>query len=419
MSMGCEKMNPFKDKEFLEPWAGDVALGDDAILLQGKLEDRLPAFPEEFIHAVVTDGPYHLQSIVKRFGKKDSAEVPEHRGPFARSAKGFMGKTWDGGDVCYHPETWGLCRRVLFPGAYLLNFTGARTYHRITCAIEDADFIIKEHIPWIYGTGFPSGGSNISKAIDKLMGAKRGQRPAENRTSSHMTRYLGAHGNTRPWMFDENHTVDDNTPVTEEAKQWDGWNTILKPAHEDIAIGMKPLQEKTYARQVLATGTGAFNIEECSLPPWDDEAREENRYPTNVVISDLVAELLDGKARYFPSFLYCPKPLVKEKEQGLENFTPKSVNRTNPGGLENDPRWKPVKRKNTHNTVKPVELMRWLIRLVCPPGGIILDPFMGSGTTGVAAMLEGHRFIGIEMEEESFEIARARIEWARDERMFQ
>ncbi len=338
--------------DLVEPWAGDVDLGEGVVLLQGKMESRLSGLPSSFTHGTITDAPYHLKKIVARFGKANSAPVKSSTGPFARQSRGFLGKTWDGGDVAFQAATWAHCLRLQLPGSWLLNFTHPRKYHRITSAIEDAGFEIRDSIQWVYGTGFPSGSVNLEG----------------------------------------------------------GRVTLLKPAHEPITLARRPIEEASVRAQVEATGTGCLN------------ARHEapgGRWVPNLLLDEWGAGELGEQATPFPVFRYCPKPSVREKEAGLDELEARMFNRVNPGGLEHDPRWAPKKRKNTHATPKPLALMRWLVRLVTPPGGIVLDPFMGSGTTGMAAVLEGRRFIGVEMEDESFQIAVARIRWAQMERMFE
>ena len=345
--------------ELYEPWAGDVVLdGGRIVLLLGRLEDRLFGIPSRSVHATITDGPYHLKSIVERFGKEGSkppvAGDDHETHVFRRQARGFMGQKWDGGDVAFRLETWAECWRLQLPGSWLLNFTAPRTYHRITCAIEDGGFEIRDFIDWLYGTGFPSGSKNLrNKALV----------------------------------------------------------TLIKPAHEPITVGRKPLEEKSNKAQFEATGTGFLNNKEAGAPG--------GRWVPNVVIDDYIAGLLGEKATPFPKFRYQAKPTVKEKEAGLEDFESGLLHRVNPGGLEDEARFAPVERKNTHSTVKPLELMRWLVRLACPKDGIVLDPFMGSGTTGVAAALEGRRFVGVEMDPKYFEIAAARIKFGLKGRMFQ
>ena len=270
----------------------------------------------------------------------------------------FMGKKWDY-DVPSE-ELWRQCFRVLKAGGHMLCFAGTRTQHRMAVRIEDAGFEIRDMIAWVYGSGFPKS-LDVSKAIDKAAGAER------------EVVGKGISGKTAIWqeqggMGDFNITA----PATPEAKQWQGWGTALKPAFEPITMARKPLIG-TVAENVLQHGTGAINVDGC---------RVGERWPANFIHdgSEEVTDLLGSAARFF----YCAKASKRDRDEG-----------------------------NNHPTVKPTDLMRYLCRLVTPPDGTVLDPFMGSGSTGKAAVLEGFRFIGIEREEEYCEIAKARIKYAQ------
>jgi len=265
----------------------------------------------------------------------------------------FMGKKWDY-DVP-SVEIWKECMRVLKPGGHTVAFSSARTYHRMVVNIEDAGFEIRDQIMWVYGTGFPKS-HNISKAIDKKAGAER------------------------------------------EAQQWDGWGTGLKPAHEPIVLARKPFKA-TVAENVLKHGTGGLNLDGCRVGttgarnngkkadsniygkygPTQRVDYGKGRFPTNFIHdgSDEVVTLFPEKNF---RFFYCAKASKAERGEG-----------------------------NNHPTVKPVALMKYLCRLITPPSGIILDPFMGSGTTGIAAKAEGFGFIGIEMTEEYLLLSKNRI----------
>lgn len=353
-------------------------------LFQGDCRELLRDLPDECVDAIVTDPPYELN---------------------------FMGKKWDGTGIAYDVSMWTECLRVLKPGGHLLAFGGTRTYHRMTCAIEDAGFAVRDSIQHIFGSGFPKS-MNVEKA--------------------------GA------------------------GEAWHGWGTALKPAHESIVLSRKPLVG-TVAANVLAHGTGAMNIDGTRVEyanPEDfakmatqvqaikarggvmgnswanvsdlsgaNDASTIGRWPPNVLLSHTedcddecaddcpVAEMdrqsgssvsrkgkprgsalpgdgwgmtktgaeyndSGGASRFFPCFKYHPKTSRKERDAVVSN---------------------------THPTVKPIELMRWLVRLVTPPNGIVLDPFTGSGSTGVACMLEGFNFVGFEQSAEYVVIAEARI----------
>lgn len=350
------------------------------------------------VDAVVTDPPYHLTSITERFGKEGSAPAQHGTdGAFARASRGFMGKEWDGGDIAFRAETWALCFELLKAGGHLLAFSGSRTYHRMAVAIEDAGFEIRDQIMWIYGSGFPKS-LNIGKAIDKADGNER-QIVGKGKPMTS----LGV-------MHDDNWQSDREYNQTKGESEWEGWGTALKPAHEPIVLARKPISEKSIADNVVKHGTGAINIDGCRVElsegddprlggkgTWKTEGMAKNvygdyegkengssdlgRYPANVIHDGLQEEW----ARYF----YCPKTSTAEREESVTQ-----------NGHD---------RNNTHPTVKPVELMRYLCRLITPKGGTVLDPFMGSGSTGLAAKTECMEFIGIEREQEYFDIATDRI----------
>jgi site-specific DNA-methyltransferase (adenine-specific) len=320
----------------------------------------------------------------------------------------FMGKKWDY-DVP-SVEVWAECLRVLKPGGHLLAFAGTRTQHRMAVRIEDAGFEIRDMIAWIYGSGFPKS-LDVSKAIDKAAGAKR--EVVGSRTKA------GIGGNQTfaqdAWTQANRGLIElaITAPATPEAQQWAGWGTALKPALEPITMARKPLTG-TVAANVLEHGTGALNVDGCRVAAdgenfdhlkgrplmkinnrrTDEESlngaaqqaalaklKDLGRWPANLIHdgSDEPCELLGDAARFF----YCAKASKADRGEG-----------------------------NLHPTVKPTELMRYLCRLVTPAGGVVLDPFMGSGSTGKAATLEGFLFIGIEREAEYLEIARQRIEKA-------
>ena len=371
------------------------------------------------VDAVVTDPPYHLQSIVDRFGKtslSDDTKTSERaraRGDgYARmSAGGFMGQEWDGGDVAFRAETWRLAWELLKPGGHLLAFSASRNYHRMAVAIEDAGFEIRDQMMWLYGSGFPKS-HNIGKNVDKTLGNDREVIGTIERGSVEKAIGKGAGYTADPANQNNKAMFGYGTEtVTKGNTEWEGWGTALKPAHEPIAVGRKPISESTVAKNVLKHGTGAINIDASRVESDEDV---EGRFPANIMHdgSDVVQDIfpknkntrhmsykrsggdfIDGipnqeekswfvteegsAARYF----YCPK--VSKKERG-EN--------------------------NKHPTVKPQELMKYLVRLVTPKGGTVLDPFMGSGSTGMAAKDLGFDFIGIEKSEDYFKICQERIE---------
>ena len=335
------------------------------------------------VHAVVTDPPYGIS---------------------------FMGKRWDY-DVP-SVEIWAECLRVLKPGGHLLAFAGTRTQHRMAVRIEDAGFEIRDMLAWVYGSGFPKS-LDVSKALDKAAGATR-----EVIGSKVTGRALGG-SNWRNGDAGGQERVPVTAPATEQAREWSGWGTALKPSLEPITLARKPLSG-TVAANVLEHGTGALNVDGCrvALPDGDEgwnvpdpDTRHVNparsaaangtpghgrhaeqrsspntagRWPANLV-HDGSAEVLerfpaDADTGSAARFFYCGK--ASQAERGADN---------------------------RHPTVKPLALMRWLVRLVTPPGGTVLDPFMGSGTTACAAVEEGVQFIGCERELEYAETAVRRL----------
>jgi DNA modification methylase len=382
----------------------------DVWLMQGDCLERMKELDDNSVDSIVTDPPYGLS---------------------------FMGKHWDKGVPSV--EIWTEALRVLKPGGHLLAFAGTRTQHRMAVNIEDAGFEIRDMIAWVYGSGFPKS-MNVSKAIDKAAGVTRDVVGRSKGTGSHSGRCLS--GGTLNSVFDV------TSPATEAAKQWDGWGTALKPALEPITVARKPFKG-TVAANVLEYGTGALNIDGCRVgegsgkPPaeyvpnlrnavfgkgmggsaWDDS---KGRWPANLIHdgSDEVVGLFPVVAKNSAArFFYCAKASKKDRDEGLTNEPVETA--AMQGNLVNNQRLAgngtPIKtpiRKNTHPTVKPTDLMRYLCRLVTPPNGIVLDPFMGSGSTGKAAMLEGFRFIGVELDKTYFDIAKERIENCFSEKRF-
>ena len=377
------------------------------------------------VDSVVTDPPYHLTSIVKRFGKEDSAPAQFGTdGAFARASKGFMGKEWDGGDIAFQADTWRKCYELLKPGGHLIAFSGSRTYHRMACAIEDAGFEIRDQCIWLYGSGFP-----------------------------------------------KSHNIGD------------GWGTALKPAHEPMVLARKPLSEKSVADNVMQHGTGAINIDDCrikgevkhpdTMPDFRDQGEQSKaaigvdklsfgqtsnakrkkvvrkartadgvwtddnsgmksegsefadadprgRWPSNVMHdgSEQVQEIFPTTTSTEVSRQRTHKGIWSGELNDTEQFMPAYGDHGNASRYFYCAKTSKDERKfglggevaaNTHPTVKPVELMRYLVRLITPKGGVVLDPFMGSGSTGMAAREEDYSFIGIEKESEYYEIAKARI----------
>jgi DNA modification methylase len=384
-------------------------------LLLGDSMNLLKEMGDNSVDSIVTDPPYGLS---------------------------FMSKKWDY-DVP-SVEMWKECLRVLKPGGHLLAFAGTRTQHRMAVNIEDAGFEIRDMIAWVYGSGFPKS-LNVSKAIDKAAGAER-EVVGYDETRARRNRVGKVMGDVEYDRSDNGATI--TAPATEAAQQWEGWGTALKPALEPITMARKPLIG-TIVENVLEHGTGGLNIEDCriggTVETWPssrsyplrtkDNSGESygsknaekqqtqeapnGRFPANFIHdgSDEVVDLLGDKSRFF----YCPKASNEERNAGCENITPQKMGRNQSsleGGkmLTGSGNERSNTKNNFHPTVKPVDLMRYLCRLVTPSNGVVLDPFMGSGTTGVAAKKEGFEFIGMEREGDYYDIASARINNTRSKR---
>ena len=342
-------------------------------LMLGNCVEQMKFIATDSIDSIVTDPPYGIK---------------------------FMSKKWD----CDVPSVavWQECLRVLKPGGHLLAFAGTRTQHRMAVNIEDAGFKIRDMMAWIYGSGFPKS-HNISKALDKAAGAERevtGSRTADDIRGGNM------HAANRG----VSHTIElRDKPATPEAQQWEGWGTALKPALEPITVARKPLSENTVAANVLKHGTGGINIDESRIGG-------EGRFPANLIHDggDEVVDVLKDAARFF----YCPKASKKDRDEGLDKMEEQQFVQWQTGnGASGKPsslsEGRDTKRRNTHPTVKPTDLMRYLVRLVTPKGGTVLDPFMGSGSTGKAAVSDGFDFIGIEIDPDYLAIAKERIDVSR------
>lgn len=349
------------------------------------------------IDSIVTDPPYEL---------------------------GFMGRKWDSTGIAFNVDMWRECLRVLKPGGHLITFGGQRTIHRIICAAEDAGFDVRDLGAWQYWSGFPKS-LDVSKAIDKLHGAVRDvlrTRQLSDRRGDGSVYGVGHSGN-----------ADITAPATDDAKTWQGWGTALKPCLEPWALLRKPFAG-TVAANVLEWGAGGLNVDGCryaygdrAWPGPSGEWGERDNKAGSGVGSGAGAEIYGKRAAVFgsqdaagrwPANVYvCPKPSTAEREIGCGHLAQASAaelvdRKAGSAGMDN-PRAGAGRtsngRGNVHPTVKPIALMQWLCRLVTQPGGTVLDPFAGSGTTGIAAMREGFGFVGIEMDAAHCEIARCRI----------
>lgn len=350
----------------------------------GDCLEVLAMLPEASIDAVVTDPPYHLKS----------------------GNRGFMGKEWDGGDVAFRPETWAAVLRVLKPGGHMVAFSGTRTCHRMVCAIEDAGFEIRNQLAWIYGSGFPKS-LDVSKSIDKMLtGIVRGAAGKPTRSGA---------------SFGQEYERNEiGPPISPEAAAWQGWGSDLKPALEPICLARKPLSESSIARNVLRHGTGAINVDGCRAPMSANDAsaianmggfgratwRGSPRVALSESLNNKVADAVPHTAGRFPA------NVIHDGSDEVVGMFPAQA-----GGTRSAARFfycaKASKRERAgskHPTVKPVALIRWLVRLITPSGGTVLDPFAGTGTTGEAAICEGCNAVLIEREAEHLDDITRRLE---------
>ena len=372
-------------------------------ILQGDNRDTLKTLADNSIDAIVTDPPYGID---------------------------FLGKDWDANTGAL--ETYQECLRVLKPGGHILAFSAARTYHHLAITLEQAGFEIRDQIMWIYSSGFPKS-QDVGRSIQRSLGVKEKKIVKSTTGLSHVG---GTYAEERAEFAKEYEIVTVTDP---EAKAWEGWGTALKPAHEPIALARKPMKG-SIAQNCQKWGTGALNI---------DATRVEERFPSNVI-----GEILQED---YQKYFYCPKVSRRERHTGFElpppmfggvqgcydengerfavGFDDRAEGKTkkkkhdplghiptNPNGMwddgvqfQNQQAFSGATEKgNNHPTVKPIELMKYLIKLITPKGGTVLDPFNGSGSTGCAAVELGFDYIGCELDPKYVEISEKRIDkWFR------
>src|SRR5699024_8555367 len=385
-------------------------------LYHGDCIEVMRNLPDNSVDAIVTDPPYGL---------------------------GFMGAKWD---ALPPGKDWAEeCLRVLKPGGHLLAFGGTRTWHRLAVAIEDAGFEIRDSVMWLYGSGFPKS-HDVGKAIDKAAGVERkvvgskitgNAKQATSRTGEFAD---GKHGGQQ--------VVDITAPATPEAAEWSGWGTALKPATEPIVAARKPFKG-TVAANVLEHGTGALNIDACRIGTTEDIGSRpaptkaegwgmggdgkhgwtpstSGRWPANVILDEHMAGVLDQQSGPLhtqnPATRYrasdpawspsgTPRGTHREAKQATRGHAEKGLGASKFFYVAKAPkRERPEVNGVKHATVKPLTLMRYLVRMVTPPGGTVLDPFAGSGTTIEAALLEGFQSIGIELTDEYLPLIQQRIQ---------
>jgi DNA modification methylase len=366
-------------------------------IIHGDCLQVLRTFPSNTVDSVVTDPPYGLSrepNIREVLEKWLAGEDYTHRGG------GFMGKTWD--SFVPGPSIWREVYRVLKPGGHALVFAGTRTQDLMTVSLRMAGFEIRDVIEWLYFSGFPKS-MDVSKAIDKKLGAERktvGLKPYTNDGS--------IRGNSYNKGGYERVQLPITAPATDLAKKWDGWGTALKPAHEPIIVARKSL-DGTVADNVERFGTGAINIGGCRI--GDEEVRSSgevsNAWREAEGRTDRQAPNPSVNKGRFPANCVTTEPDAFFSK--YFNITPPELCKKT-SKRDRNSNWRgEIVGQNRHPTVKPTDLMAWLVRLITPPGGIVLDPFAGSGSTCVAARREGFFFIGIERELEYVEIARKRV----------
>ena len=417
--------------------------------------EHMRTMPENSVDAIVTDPPYGLAFMGvawdtfgdgrKGCGRTNATfdQVGGNHHPTCSADQARTRKSENAKFQVAMTPIFEEALRVAKPGAHLLCFGGTRTFHRMACAIEDSGWDIRDSILWVwsYGQGFPKS-MDVGKAIDKALGAKREKVPA----TGGLTNNRNLNDDNWSKIGQSNPMMDGPEPATAAAAAWDGWGTCLKPAWEPIIVARKPL-DGTVAHNVLTWGVGALNIDACRVEYESESDREQakpqgaatskigafagksqneadrtefvptqkhGRFPANLVhdgsqmVLDLFpqskGQLADRKAQAKSSvncygdygtdsefkkrgdsgsaarFFYCAKTSKKERGEG-----------------------------NGHHTVKPIALMKWLVTLVTPEGGVVLDPFAGSGTTLLACRELGRSCIGIEREPEYVEIIKRRL----------
>jgi site-specific DNA-methyltransferase (adenine-specific) len=390
-------------------------------ILHGDNRETLKTLPDNSVDAIVTDPPYGID---------------------------FLGKAWDANTGAL--ETYQECLRVLKPGGHILAFSAARTYHHLAVTLEQAGFEIRDQIMWIYSSGFPKS-QDVGRSIQRSLGVKELDRVVDTTKNAG----FGQTDHARVRAGEEWSTTAKQVGVVKctdpEAQAWEGWGTALKPAHEPICMARKPLK-LSIAKNCQTHGVGALNIDACRVPYEDDkdietylnnkrgpmerstatdgegigmfggevgyraikrEVNAEQDLPQGRFPSNVLGEIPD-----YQKYFYCPKVSRAERHIGFDELPAPYDRRTERGesgsaGLQGLQKLNGEKRTdggNNHPTVKPIELMKYLIRLITPPGGTVLDPFSGSGSTGCAVVELGYEYIGCELDEKYVAIARRRIE---------
>ena len=382
----------------------------DWTILEGDCRIQLKALHDNSVDAVVTDPPYEI---------------------------GFMNKAWDSTGVAFDPALWAEVLRVVKPGGHLLAFSGTKTYHRMVVAIEDAGWQIRDQLAWVYSSGFPKS-LNVQKATqdDQYEGWGTALKPAHEPIVLTRKPLQGTvANNVQEWgtgglnidacrvpfasAADREKMASAKWHVNPSSSRDDSPGFVASNKAGDVLDGLDHLNELgRWPGNFLHDGSQMV----LDLFPGGQPSKKKrtgnrggsawhgkNNFGSPESEGTWPADPGGSASRFF----YCPKAGKSERELGLDALDDEIMNRTNPGGMEHDPKWAPRIRKNIHPTVKPVALMQYLVRLVTPPGGLVLDPFTGSGSTGVAAIREGFRFCGVEANPDYLEIIRARLQAAR------
>lgn len=400
--------------------------------------ETMKSLPENSIDLIVCDPPYHLNSIVKRFGSPDAAPAlssaqrrfatsgggdrPPGSDQFGRLSKGFMGKVWDGGDIAFQIETWREAWRVLKPGGYLAAFGAPKNFGRLQCAILDAGFEERDSILNVV---------NPDDAVAQFL---------ESLDESQMDAFVKCLSQSDiagmlAWTFGVGFPKGRDIGKDTGLSEWRGFNVALKPAFEPIVLARKPLSEKTVAANVLRWGTGALNIDGCRVGTTRGVPASHSKTAGKIGAIGIGTHRLESELD--PNIGRWPANVVTDGSDEVVGMFPNTnpakagkprqgksgdgYGMTHTGAEYNDnggsaarffysaKASKADRAGSKHPTVKPIKLLQWLSRLITPPGGTVLDPFAGSGTTGAACNAEGFNCIIIEREDEYFEDIKRRM----------
>lgn len=393
-----------------DDWNGEIKNGK---LLKGNCIELMAGMPAESIDSIVTDPPYMIN---------------------------LAGRKWD---APFDVDAWAKqCFRVLKHGGHMSCFGATRTIHHFAVALENAGFEVRDMLTWVYWEGMPHS-HDVSIAIDKALGVES-TAVAEMGQKGPRGGLIGVVANNTGYNDPSRTSWTKYKATSELGRLYDGFGTGLKPCHEPILLLRKPISEDSIAKNIIKHGTGAINIEKCRhdfgdpmwLGPQNDHTGHwhtkysggDSKHGGQFQEGPRVRKEVDDISAYAPhggrwpaNILYSAKPKQKEKDAGLDHLVKE---RKEPAYQIHDKIDEEgrkyvdhlvTERANIHLTVKPLSIMRWLVRLITPPNGIVLDPFYGSGTTGAAAILEGFDTVGCEITEKYWPIIEGRLQWARHE----